>query len=521
MLHDVEAARTTRIGRKPPRIACLLVPDLLVAAELRARPELVGRPLAITSGPDARAEVLAVSPEAARAGVRLLSSAVQARAVCSELHVRPASLALESGARHTLRDVALSTSPRVEEAPRGSGVHAAEAAVYLDASGIERLFHSEAGFAGALGERARRLGLPAVVAVAASRGVAHLAARCLAVRGTDEVEVVAPEGDAAFVAPLPLDLLAPDDELVDSLARLGVRRMGELARLPTRPLATRLGPEALRLQRLARGRPSEPPLSPVRDGLLEEGVDLEFPVDRLEPLGFVLRGLVSRLVARLELRGLACQELELSCGLAGGGCQERRLGLAAPTCDERILLRRLLLALESHPPAAPLESVHLALTGRPPRRDQLDLFRPAGPAPAHLESLIAELEALCGEGRVGSPRAPDTWRPDAFGLASFVSEPGSRKPPSVDPSPTPALRALRPPLPAQVRSPHGHPEWIRSALANGRVVRAAGPWRTSGAWWSEERFAYDHFDVETEDGLVTRLRFDALARRWEIDGIYD
>jgi protein ImuB len=498
-----------------------LVPDLLVAAELRAHPELVGRPLAITSGQDARAEVLAVSPEAARAGVRRLSSAVQARAVCAELHVRAASLALESGARHTLRDVALSTSPRVEEAPRGSGLNAAEAAVYLDASGMRRLFHSEAGLAGALAERARKLGLPAVVAIAASRGVAHLAARCLAAREA-QVEVVPPGDDAAFLAPLPLDLLAPDDELVSSLTRLVIRRLGELARLPTRPLATRLGPEALRLQELARGHPHEPPLSPIRDQLLEEGTDLEFPVDRLEPLGFVLRGLVSRLVARLELRGLACQELELSCGLVGGGHQERRLGLAAPTCDERILLRRLLLALEAHPPAAPLESVHLALTGRPPRRDQLDLFRPAGPAPAQLESLLAELEALCGEGRVGSPRTPDTWRPDAFDLASFVAEPEHSKAPSpIAPSPTPALRALRPPLPAQVRAPHGHPEWMRSALANGRVLRAAGPWRTSGAWWSEARFAYDHFDVETEDGLVTRLRFDLLAERWEIDGVYD
>jgi protein ImuB len=499
-----------------------LVPDLLVAAELRAHPELAGRPLAITSGQDARAEVLAVSPEAARAGVRRLSSAVQARAVCADLHLRAASLALESGARHTLRDVALSTSPRVEAAPRGSGLHAAEAAVYLDASGMQRLFQSEAGFAGALTERARKLGLPAVVAIAASRGVAHLSARCLAVRGAALVEVVPPGGDAAFVAPLPLDLLAPDDELVSSLTRLGIRRLGELARLPTRPLATRLGPGALRLQQLARGHPIEPPLSPVRDQLLEEGTDLEFPLDRLEPLGFVLRGLVSRLVARLELRGLACQELELSCGLVGGGHQERRLGLAAPTCDERILLRRLLLALEAHPPAAPLESVHLALTGRPPLRDQLDLFRPAGPAPARLESLLAELEALCGEGRVGSPRIPDTWRPDAFDLASFVSDPEHREAPSpVAPDPTPAVRALRPPLPAQVRAPHGHPEWMRSALANGRVVHAAGPWRTSGAWWSEERFAYDHFDVETEDGLATRLRFDLLSKRWEIDGVYD
>jgi hypothetical protein len=63
---------------------------------------------------------------------------------------------------------------------------------------------------------------------------------------------------------------------------------------------------------------------------------------------------------------------------------------------------------------------------------------------------------------------------------------------------------------------------VQSALANGRVVRAAGPWRTSGGWWCpERRFAFDHFDVETEDGLVVRLRLDRIARRWEIDALYD
>jgi protein ImuB len=85
-----------------------------------------------------------------------------------------------------------------------------------------------------------------------------------------------------------------------------------------------------------------------------------------------------------------------------------------------------------------------------------------------------------------------------------------------------AVRALRPPLAAQVQANHGHPERVRSALANGRVVRAAGPWRTSGGWWCpERRFAFDHFDVETEDGLVVRLRLDRLSGRWEIDALYD
>ncbi len=519
------------------RIACLLVSDLLVAAELRAHPELRGEPLAIASGPDARAEVAAVSAEATRAGVRPLCSVAQARSLCARLHVRIASPTLENAARSALRDVALSASPRIEEAPRASGLHAGEAAVLLDATGTSRLFGSEPGLAGALVGRADRLGLPATVAIAGSRSVALVAARSLALAGSGGVEVVPPGADADFLAPLPLDLLAPDAELAAALGRLGVRRLGELARLPSAALATRLGPSALGLQALARGEAREPPLASIRDGRLEEASDLELPVETLEPLAFVLRGILSRLLERLDVRGLACGDLALSLGLSGGGCDDRHLGLAAPTLDLRSVLRLVLLSIEEQPPPAPVERITVVLEGRAPRRDQLDLFRPAGPAPARLERLLAELEVLCGRGRVGAPRVLDDWRPHSFGVGPFAptaeaarpgprcSSPANSSEPAIardPPRAALAVRALRPPLPAQVQASHGHPERVRSALANGRVVRIAGPWRTSGGWWSpERRFAFDHFDVETEDGLVVRLRLDRLSGRWEIDALYD
>jgi hypothetical protein len=54
------------------------------------------------------------------------------------------------------------------------------------------------------------------------------------------------------------------------------------------------------------------------------------------------------------------------------------------------------------------------------------------------------------------------------------------------------------------------------------VVRCAGPWRTTGGWWTEAgRFAFDSYDVATSDGLLVRLRRDLLRDRWEIDAAYD
>ncbi len=495
---------------------------------MRAHPEWEGRPLVVSASAEPRAEILAVSPEAARLGIRPGASVVHGRALCAELRVRPASPDLERAARAALLDAALSTSPRAQPAPPASGPYAGEAAVFVDARGVEALFRSERGFAGALARRSREIGLPGAVAVAGSPGVARIAARGLAGREAD-VHVVPPGGDAAFLAPLSLDLLNPDDALADALTRFGLRRVGDLVRLPERALVTRLGAAVRPLLALARGEANAPPPAAPELGAFEEAFELETPVTHLEPFLFALRGGLSRLAARLACRGLAVGDLQLDLGLAEGGRDARRVGVAAPTLDLSVLLRLVSLSLEGHPPPAPVESVRLATAGCAPRSDQLDFFRPPGPAPAVLSRTLAELAALCGDGRVGAPAVADSHRPDAFGVTPFA--PGGaparegRRPAfgvAIGGAPVLALRALRPPVPAQVRAPGGVPASVRSALAHGDVVRVAGPWRTTGHWWSEdERYAFDHYDAQISDGLVVRLRFDWIERRWQIDGLYD
>jgi protein ImuB len=503
------------------RIACLRVPDLPLAAELRASPELAGAPLAIAAGSGPRAELIAVSPEARRAGIRALSTVTHARAVCGDLQVRIASPALERAARAALLDAALSFSPRAALAPVASGPRAAEAAVFLDAAGTASLFRSEHGLASALAARASRLGLPGQVAVASSRSVARIAARSLAGPGT--CRVLAPAEERRFLSPLPVDVLDPDDELAGALTRFGVRTLGELLRLPRRALATRLGPQALALVRCALGHESEPLLPVPRCAALAESVDLEHAIERLEPLAFALQGVLSRLLARLEVRHLACGDLSLQLELQGGGRDVRRVAVAAPTLDLRVLVRLVCHALEARPPGAPVEGLGVETEGRSVRADQLDLFRPPGPAPGALAATLAELEALCGDGRVGAPQVADSHHPEAFGLARF--DPGRRGAPADDPArpgSVLALRVLRPAVPAEVRLAGGRPVWLRSAVASGRLLRAAGPWRVTGGWWSrEQHFAFDHFDVLVEDGSVTRLRLDHLRRTWHVDAVYD
>ncbi|MBW2388646.1 MAG: hypothetical protein JRG89_09420 [Deltaproteobacteria bacterium] len=163
------------------RIACLLIPDLPLRAELRAHPDLAGQPLGIATGPDARAELIALSPEAAALGLSTPCCVSHARSLSSRVTIRVTSPALERTTREALRDIALSFSPRVALAPRSSGIFICEGAVFLDATGVSSLYHSEAGFAAALSARAQALGLPGTIVIASSRSIAKVVARQLAI----------------------------------------------------------------------------------------------------------------------------------------------------------------------------------------------------------------------------------------------------------------------------------------------------------------------------------------------------
>src|SRR5207253_540085 len=129
---------------------------------------------------------------------------------------------------------------------------------------------------------------------------------------------------------------------------------------------------------------------------VEEAVALEYALDSLEPLLFVLRGLVERAVARLGLAGIGCARVALALGLDDRGREARALPLAAPTRDVKAILGCLRAELEAHPPRAAI--VHVALTAVPEavRAMQMGLFVPPGPAPERLATTLARLSALCG-----------------------------------------------------------------------------------------------------------------------------
>src|SRR5439155_1574484 len=162
-------------------------------------------------------------------------------------------------------------------------------------------------------------------------------------------EVVPPGTELGFLAPLPLACLAPPPAIAATLERWGIRRLGDLARLPVAEVATRLGPVGAALVRAARGEDERPLAPEALGGPVEEAIDLEHTLDALEPLLFVLRGLVERAVARVGLEGIGAARLGLALGLADRSRDERAVPLAAPPRDVKTLLTSIRTPLEARP----------------------------------------------------------------------------------------------------------------------------------------------------------------------------
>src|SRR5262249_46464952 len=110
------------------------------------------------------------------------------------------------------------------------------------AKGSARYFGGDAALVQAVRDAVRRDDIG--IGIADGRFASGLAAR----RST-----VVPAGkSAAFLAPLPVDLL-DRVALVDLFLRLGLRTLGDVAALPVRHVASRLGAEGIAAHRLARG----------------------------------------------------------------------------------------------------------------------------------------------------------------------------------------------------------------------------------------------------------------------------
>ena len=408
--------------------------------------------------------------------------------------------------------IARSFTPRVEAR--------SPTPVLLDLSGLGRLWPTPHELGRALVAAAAAKAIEAQAALAFSRGAALVVAR-----GCPGLTVVPAGGEAKALAPLPLALLELPEEQQLLLVRWGLRTIGDLARLPPAALAARLGPAGPRLVELARGEDAGVFQRAALPERFETTLELDWPVDGLEPLAFLLQRALEPLAEALAVRGAKAKGLAFELGLADGSVHARTLRPASPTGDARTWRTLVLLDLEAHPPRDAIARLTLRAEPTPARASQFSLLDPAQPAPEKLAETLARLHAWTEQGRSGSPRLVDTHRPGAFAVSTFAPGPLPRgRRPSAPCGPRVALRAYRPPRLAHVLTKAGVPSFVAAPGLRGAVTAAAGPWRVSGDWW-DESFSREEWDIAlaTPTGAAAAFRLfrDRLRGEWFVEGELD
>jgi len=366
-----------------------------------------------------------------------------------------------------------------------------------------------------------------------------------AARGLKGLTVIAAGHEAAALGRLPVEVLEPPDEILEILKHWGISNFKSLAALPEIELTERLGQPGLHLQRLAKGEVQRE-LKPAETlPAFRESMELEEPVDLLEPLGFILNRLLEQLTLRLREKSLATDHVQLDLTLEAHPEQQlcadspaltvnsqfqRTIKLPVPCQDSRTLLKLLQLDLNAHPPEAPVRKIELEVFPARLRYVQAGLFQPLAPEPARLEITLARLRSVVGtedshgRSRVGFPSVLDSHRPDSFAVlpAGIIL---STKREEIQPSCQLAVRFFRPALAARVELREGRPTAVAFHHVRAGVVRAAGPWRVTGAWWDAAgEWQRDEWDLYLSlDGAVALYRVfqDLFTGQWYVEGMYD
>jgi protein ImuB len=392
--------------------------------------------------------------------------------------------------------------------------------LYLDVTGVD----SEASVGEALLKKIKAHA--GGVGIASNKRVAMLAAAL----GTRQPRGVPAGHEAAFVAPLPVAALEPSETLSDTFARWGIRTAGDLARLPSKKIIATLGKEGFALFQAARGIDRTPLVPLERTPVFVERLDFDWAIQEAGPLLFHAQTLFDRLTTQLRRSGLACQRLEISLKLDPTGERRRFVRLRAPTDESKTLMRLLQGQLMTQTLDAPVTGLVFVAHPNQPRPAQLSLFGPPAGSPAQIATTLAELSALLGADRVGSPEILNTYKPEAVRLSEY------------DPPPVPlfaiaaaahtamtVIRVLRPALPAVVASLNAWP-WTPQHLSarssgalriEGQVRTAAGPWRIEERWWTSTPVVREYWDLALSDGGLYRAFQDARQKLWFVDGVYD
>ena len=434
--------------------------------------------------------------------------------------------------------------------------------IWIDVTGSAHLHGGETALLRDLTTRLLAQGLNARAAIADTPGAAHAVARfgkappgapegtsegtTRGTSGTSSVTIVPIQAQATALASLPIESLRLPSKIVEGLRLLGIETVGELAILPSAPLARRFGVMVATRLDQAMGTVFEPIVPSIPPDLSQARLTFVEPLLTAEAFATVIARLTAMVCEGLEKSGQGARRLDLLFERVDGSIQSIRIGTARPSRDARHLARMLDERLERVDPGLGVEAMRLVV----PHADRLAYAQSAvrltnidqtgidrtgadqtgadqtgidqtgiDQTGADISPLVDRLANRLGAERVyrnapvesdvpersvrrmpaldspGAPPGRQTMKPRA-------SPPGWGNWPADLPRP---VRLLDPPQPVDAMAllPDHPPVAFTWRRIRHRVRHADGPERIAGEWWKrdgEMRSVRDYFRVEDEEG---------------------
>ncbi|WP_199253813.1 DNA polymerase Y family protein [Mycolicibacterium mengxianglii] len=543
-------ARSGSAARSPSRVLAIWCMDWPAVAAAQSAELPATAPVAVTLAN----RVIACSAAARAVGVKRSLRRREAQARCPQLHVVTADPARDARYFEGVTAAVDALVPRAEVLRPGLLV--------LSVRGAARFFGSEEAVAERLIDAVAAGGAECQVGIADQLPTAVFAARA--------GRIVEPGGDAKFLSPLSIRMLATEPslssrgraELADLLWRMGIRNLGQFAELSRSDVASRFGADAVLAHRLARAEPMRAPSGREPPADLAAVLSCDPPIDRVDAAAFAGRSLAGELHRSLESAGVGCTRLGIH-AITSNGQELERVWRCAEPLTEDATADRIRWQLDGwlnrrnagDRPSAPITqlrlepvevvsagALQLPLWGGLGEEDRLRARRALVRVQGLLGPDSVQVPVLSG-GRGPAERITLTPLGDELVPRADPTQPWPGRLP--EPSPTVVLdepvelldeygnpvrvtsRGLFSADPARLDSPAG--PGVRAGSFRGDLQWWAGPWPVDERWWDPQagsagRTARVQVLLESDARAVESARALLLCyrrRHWYVEGVYE
>ncbi len=470
------------------RFVSIWFPYLATDWHIRKQPELKNKAFVLKATVRNRVVITAANALAKAQGIYENMVLADAKALYPELHVMDDKPGLTTQLADRIAEWCIRFTPSsAPDYPNG---------ILLDASGCAHLWGGEEKYLSDITKRLNRRGYTVRIAMADTIGCAWAIARYnnnMLVEKGKQVEAL---------LGLPVTALRIDEEMVEVLQKLGLRKIQDVISIPAKSLRRRFGNELLKRLRQAIGEEEENivPVYPIEP--YQERLPCIEPIKTKEGIEIALQHLLTKLCSRLQKEGKGLRKAFFRAYQLDGGISGIEISTNQPSQNVEHLFRLFEIKLST---IEPKEGIELFLIEATTVEDALikqeDLWKtPGGLLDGEVLNLMDRLANRLGAEAVQRFLPTEHYWPErSFKRATDLNEQPATQWNLTKPRP---LQILSPPEIIEVTAPVPDypPLNFRYKGQLHIVAKADGPERIEQEWWIQDGEHRDYYAVEDEEG---------------------